>query len=254
MSNTDDRLDQVAAGTLIRARPWDVTGAALGIPMILWGFLSWFGVVGDAGGGVPGFFSGTGAAGIGLVLAASAVSINQILAGRAYTAGAPSVQILLSAAGAVIVLGGLIAKPDSATIQVGAVVGLFTAIAQTAALTVAWLHGSDKTVKSANVRILNAQQAAADQVAQIAAAQRATSVPPPTWGAPGYPSQYGQTQQPYPPQYGQPQQPYPPQYGQPQQPYPPQYGQPQQPYAPQQQPPYGQPPYSPPPYSQPHRH
>jgi hypothetical protein len=236
MSSADDRLARVAGGRLIRARPWDVTGAALGMPMILWGFLSWFGVVGDAGGGVAGFFSGTGAAGIALVLAASAVTVNQILTGRAYTAGAPSVQILLGGAGAVIILGGMITKPDSATIQVGSVVGLFTAIGQAAALTVAWLQGSDKSVKSANVRILNAHQAAADQVAQIAAAQRGTPIPPPTWGAPGYAPQYGQPAAR--PPYG------PPGYGQPQQPYPPQ----------QPVPPYGQPPYSPPPYSQPRKH
>jgi hypothetical protein len=223
MSRADDRLERLAGGTLFRARPWDVTGAALGIPMIVWGFLSWFGVVGDAGGGVPGFFSGTGAAGIGLVLAASAVAINQILAGRAYTAGAPSAQILLSTAGAVIVLGGMIAKPDSATIQVGAVAGVFTAIAQAGALTVAWVRGSDKTVKSANVRILNAQQAAADQMAQIAAAQRAVPVPPPVWGAPGPPPQYGQQSQ-------------------------------QAPYGQSPSPPQQQPPYLPPPYPQPRRH
>ena len=61
----------MAAGALIRARPWDVIGAGLAVPMVLWGFLGWFGTVGDAAGGQPGFFSGTGAAGIGLVLAAA---------------------------------------------------------------------------------------------------------------------------------------------------------------------------------------
>ena len=89
-------LDQLAAGALVRARPWDVAGAAFGAPMVLWGFLGWFGTVGDSGGGMSGFYSGTGAAGIGLVLAASAATVHLLLAGRPHRAEAPPVGALLA--------------------------------------------------------------------------------------------------------------------------------------------------------------
>ena len=62
------QLDQLAAAAVVRARPWDVVGAALGAPDGAVGLPRWFGTAGDAGAGVPGFFAGTGAAGIGLVL------------------------------------------------------------------------------------------------------------------------------------------------------------------------------------------
>jgi hypothetical protein len=233
MSSAEDRLEQVAAGSLIRARPWDVTGAALGIPMILWGFLTWFGIVGDTGGGIPGFFSGAGAAGIGLVLAASAVTMTQILSGGAYLSGAPPVQTFLAGAAAIVILGAMIAKPDSSTIEAGSVTGLFTALAQVGALVVGWLRGSDKTVKAANVRALYEQQAAADHVARARAAQ------PPPWATRGQPETRSPGQYPPAQQYpagGYPPQQYPPQ------PYPPQ-PYPPQPYPPQQYPqqPYGQP-------------
>jgi len=159
------QLEQMAAGTLIRARPWDVIGAGLAVPMVLWGFLGWFGTVGDAAGGQPGFFSGTGAAGIGLVLAAAAVALNQSLAGRPHQRTSPPVAALLAGAASVVVLGGMIAKPDSATIQAGSVAGLLTALSQLGALLLGWLSGSEKSVKEANVRAVQAQQAAADLAA-----------------------------------------------------------------------------------------
>lgn len=159
------QLEQMAAGTLIRARPWDVVGAGLAVPMVLWGFLGWFGTVGDAAGGQPGFFSGTGAAGIGLVLAAAAVALNQSLEGRPHQRTSPPVAALLAGAASVVILGGMIAKPDSATIQAGSVAGLLTALSQVAALLVGWLRGSEKSLKAANVRAVQAQQAAADLAA-----------------------------------------------------------------------------------------
>src|ERR1700712_1649498 len=137
-------IDQLAAGALVRARPWDVVGAALGAPMVLWGFLGWFGTVGDSGGGTSGFYSGTGAAGIARVLAASALTLNQVLAGRAHQAETPPVAAMLAGAAAVIVLGGMIAKPDSATVQAGSLAGLLTAAGQAVALVFGWLRGSDK--------------------------------------------------------------------------------------------------------------
>jgi hypothetical protein len=159
------QFEQVAAGALIRARPWDLTGAGLAAPMVVWGFLGWFGTVGDSAGGQPGFFSGTGAAGIGLVLAAAAVALNQSLAGRPHEPTSPPVAAMLSGAGALVILGGMIAKPDSATIQAGSVAGLLTALAQAGALVMGWLRGSEKSLKAANVRAAQAQQAAADQAA-----------------------------------------------------------------------------------------
>ena len=221
-------LDQLAAGALVRARPWDVVGAALGAPMIVWGFLGWFGTVGDSGGGIPGFYSGTGAAGIALVLAAAALTLHQLLEGRAHTSTSPPVAAFLAGAAAIIVLGGMIAKPDSATIGAGSVAGLLTALTQIGVLVMGWLRGSDKTVRAAHVRAVQAQQAAADQAA-VAALQVAQRYPVPGFSPAGYgqPSnvspQYGQPGSGQ-PQYGQPQ------YGQPQYGQPgtgqPQYGQP----------------------------
>jgi hypothetical protein len=232
-------LDQFAAGALVRARPWDVVGAVLGVPMVLWGFLGWFGTVGDSSGGTSGFYSGTGAAGIGLVLAASALTVNQLLAGRAHDAAAPPVSALLAGAAAIIVLGGMIAKPDSATVQAGSVAGLLTATGQAVALVMGWLRGSDKSVKAARVRALHAQQAAADYAASTAyPGYGQPPYPPPRYPQPFGPPPYGQAPAGQPP-YGQP-------YGQSQP-----YGQPPYRQAPYGQPPYGQPPYGQQPYGQP---
>ncbi len=177
------QLEQLAAGAIVRARPWDVVGAALAAPMVLWGFLGWFGTVGDAGGGVPGFFSGTGAAGIGLVLAGSALALHQILEGRPHERISPPVSAFLAAAASIIVLGGMIAKPDSTTLQAGSVAGLLTALSQGTVFVLGWLRGSEKTVKAANVRALRAQQLLADQIAT------AQSYRPPGYPAAGYAGQ-----------------------------------------------------------------
>ncbi|HTZ43905.1 MAG TPA: hypothetical protein VMB79_08565 [Jatrophihabitans sp.] len=159
------QLDQLPAGAVVRARPWDVIGAGLGAPMVLWGFLGWFGTVGDSGGGMPGFYSGAGAAGIGLVLAASSLTLTLMLSGRAHDRGSPPAAVFLAGAAVIVILGGMVAKPDSATIQAGSVAGLLTALSQGAVLVRGWLQGSQKSVKAANVRALNAQQVAADQAA-----------------------------------------------------------------------------------------
>ena len=159
------QLDELPAGPVVRARPWDVIGAGLAAPMVLWGFLGWFGIAGDTGGGQPGFYSGAGAAGIALVLAAAGLTTNQLLAGRPHEKASPPVAVFLSAAASVIILGGMVAKPDSATIQAGSVAGLLTALSQCAVLTRGWLQGSKKSVKAANVRALNERQAAADLAA-----------------------------------------------------------------------------------------
>jgi hypothetical protein len=248
-----DRLDQLAGAALVRARPWDVIGAALGGPMLLWGFFGWFGTVGDTGGGVPGFFGGTGAAGISLVLAASALTLNLVLAGKAHTNSAPPVAVLLAGSAAIVILGGLVAKPDSATIGAGAVAGLLTAISQATTLTVGWVKGSGKAVNAARVAALVAQQDAADQAGAGRAARPQygpggypqTQYPSPQYPAPQYPQgQYPQGQYP-PSQYPQGQ--YPPsQYPQGQ--YPPsQYPQAQYPQGE-----YSQQQYPPPPQEQQH--
>ena len=190
-----DRLDQVAGAPMLRARPWDVIGAAVGAPMVLWGLLGWFGTVGDTGRGIPGFFSAPGAVGIGLVLAASALTLGQIFEGRAHRATGPPVAVLLAGAAAILILGGMIAKPESTTIQSGSVTGLVTAIGQTTALLVGWVKGSGKSVRSANMRAYLAQQAAADEAAVRPPAVVTYPVPdtrsqPPPAGHPssGYPS------------------------------------------------------------------
>jgi hypothetical protein len=177
------QLDQLAGAALVKARPWDVIGAALGAPMIVWGLLGWFSTVGDSGGGVPGFFSGTGAAGIALVLAASTTSLNQILAGRPHDSSAPPVSVFLAAAGVIVVLGGMLAKPQNITISAGAVAGLLTALSQVGSLTVGWVKGSGKAVKASRVAALRAQQEAADRAA---AGSRAVAIPPyaPPYGPP----------------------------------------------------------------------
>ncbi len=161
------QLDQLPAGAVVRTRPWDVIGAGLAAPMVLWGFLGWFGTAGDSGGGMPGFYAGAGAAGIGLVLAAAALTVNQLLAGRPHQKASPPVAVFLAAAAAVVILGGMVAKPDSATIQAGSVAGLLTAVSQAAVLTRGWLQGSQKSVKAAHVRALNERQAAADLAASV---------------------------------------------------------------------------------------
>jgi hypothetical protein len=204
------QLEQVAAGALIRARPWDLTGIGLAAPMVIWGFLGWFGTVGDSAGGQPGFFSGTGAAGIGLVLAAATIALNQSLAGRPHEPTSPPVAAMLAGAAALLILGGMIAKPDSTTIQAGSVAGLLTALSQAGALTIGWLRGSEKSLKAANVRAAQAQQAAADQAAQYGTGSYGTgqygpayqpnrsypAPPAPRYPAaqypPGGPGQYGQ--------------------------------------------------------------
>ncbi|HJQ03616.1 MAG TPA: hypothetical protein VJ851_18625 [Jatrophihabitans sp.] len=201
------QLEEMAAGTLIRARPWDVIGAGLAVPMVLWGFLGWFGTVGDAAGGQPGFFSGTGASGIGLVLAAAAIALNQLLEGRPHQRTSPPIAALLAGAASVVVLGGMIAKPDSATIQAGSVAGLLTALSQVGALLLGWLRGSEKSLKAANVRAVQAQQAAAD----LAAAQLSSSPYqgyPPPYRAAGY-GGYPQAPPPHYPAAQYPPSPYP---------------------------------------------
>ncbi|HEU5268586.1 MAG TPA: hypothetical protein VFU36_01590, partial [Jatrophihabitans sp.] len=135
------QFDQLPAAPVVRARPWDVIGAGLAAPMVLWGFLGWFGVAGDSGGGMPGFYSGAGAAGIALVLAAAGLITNQLLAGRPHEKASPPVAVFLATAAAVIILGGMVAKPDSATIQAGSVAGLLTAVSQAVVLTRGWLQG-----------------------------------------------------------------------------------------------------------------
>jgi hypothetical protein len=203
------QLDQLPAAAVVRTRLWDVIGAGLAAPMTLWGFLGWFGTAGDSGGGLPGFYSGTGATGIGLVLAAAALTVSQLLAGRPHEKASPPAAVFLAAAAAVIILGGMVAKPDSATIQAGSVAGLLTALTQAAVLTRGWLQGSQKAVKAANVRALNERQAAADLFA--AAGQPRGFAGPANYppgplgyppGPPGYP--------PGPPGYPPPQSGYPP--------------------------------------------
>ena len=185
-SGAASRLDDLAGAALLRARPWDVIGAALGVPMLVWGLLGWFGTVGDAGGGVSGYFSGTGAAGIGLVLAASCLLLNQILAGLAHSNAAPPVAVLLSGASALVILGGVLAKPDSATLQAGAVTGLLTAISQCVVLSVGWVKGSSKAVKAAHVAALIAQQEAADAAARTGRPAAQPGYPQPGYPQPGY--------------------------------------------------------------------
>jgi hypothetical protein len=207
--------DQLAGAALVKARPWDVIGAALGVPMLLWGLLGWFGTVGDASGGTAGFFSGTGAAGIALVLAAAALTAHQVLSGRAHTNIAPPVAVLLAGAAAVMILGGLLAKPDSTTIEAGAIAGLLTALSQGATLTVGWIKGSGKAVRAARMAAWTADQQAADVAAAARAAQPAVAIPgqqgyppPGFYGYPGpvaQPSRYPQ-QQGYPLPQGYPQQ------------------------------------------------
>ncbi len=198
--------------------------------MVVWGFLGWFGTVGDSGGGQPGFFAGTGAAGIGLVLAASALTLSHILAGRPYDRTSPPAPVFLAGVAAIIVLGGLIAKPDSTTIQAGAVAGLLTALTQCTVLVLGWLRGSEKTLKAAHVRAWHAQQEAADRAAQggyPAAPYRPATpqagYPQAQYPQAGYPQAQYPAGAPYPqpgyPQQGYPQAP-PPQYPQAQYPYP----------------------------------
>jgi hypothetical protein len=177
-------LDDVAGAALIKARPWDVVGAAVGALMLVWGLLGWFGTVGDSGSGVPGFYSGPGAAGIGLVLAASALATNQILAGRAHTSAAPPVSVLLAGAASIVILGGMLAKPGSTTIQAGSVAGLMTALTQVLCLTVGWVKGSGKAVKAAKVAAWQAQQAAAERATALPAMR---STPQYGSGISGYP-------------------------------------------------------------------
>jgi hypothetical protein len=203
-SRSASRLDDVAGAALLKARPWDVVGAALGVPMLVWGLLAWFGTVGDTGGGVSGFFSGTGAAGIGLVLAASCLMVNQILAGQAHTNAAPPAAVLLAGSSALVILGGVLAKPDSTTLQAGAVTGLLTAITQCVVLTVGWLKGSSKAVKAANVAAMIAQQDAADAAARAGRPYGQPAYPAPGYDQPAYPAPgYGPPAYP-PPGYGPP--------------------------------------------------
>lgn len=217
------QLEQLPAGAIVRARPWDVGGVGLAAPMVLWGFLGWFGTVGDSSGGASGFFSGTGAVGTGLVFAAAACTLNQVLAGRPHERTSPPLSALLSAAAVIVILGGMVAKPDSATIQAGAVAGLLTALTQAAVLVLGWLQGSEKTVKAANIRAVDAQQAAADLAARTTYGSpyqgygNGSSQPyPPRTAPPGYAPGYGPGypppgQYPYPGQPPRPgQYPYPP--------------------------------------------
>ena len=187
------QLDQLPAGAIVRARLWDVIGAGLAAPMVLWGFLGWFGTAGDSGGGMPGFYSGTGAAGIGLVLAAAALTVSLLLAGRPHEKASPPAGVFLAAAAAVIILGGMVAKPDSATIQAGSVAGLLTALTQAVVLVRGWLQGSQKSVKAANVRALNERQANADLFAATGQPRgygAPTGYPFPSNGYPAGPAGY----------------------------------------------------------------
>lgn len=165
------RLDTSALPVdgLLRARVWDVLGAAATVPMVLFGFFSWFGLVGDTG-GEAGFYNGTGAAAIALSVAAGSVALNQMLSGRPHRPQAPPVQAFLAAGSAVVVLGGMLAKPDSVTVQVGSFGGLMVAVAQAILLTVGWVKGSGKTVKAANLRAVDAEQEVADAIAEQRAA------------------------------------------------------------------------------------
>jgi hypothetical protein len=185
-----ERLQELAGAALIKARPWDVIGAALAVPMVVWGLLDWFGNVGDSGGGVPGFYSAPGATGIALSLAASALITNQILSGRAHLNSAPPVSVLLAIGACIVVIGGELAKPASITIQAGAVAGLLTCLTQAVCLAVGWMKGSGKTVKAARVAQWREQQELADQ----AAVERAGATP--VWMPSG---PRPMTQYPYPP-------------------------------------------------------
>jgi hypothetical protein len=251
---SQSKLDDLAAAGLVKSRAWDVVGAALGAPMIVWGFLSWFGTAGDEGGGVPGFFTGSGAAGIGLVLAASGYALNQILSGRAHETAGPPVSVFLAGAATIVILGSIIAKPVTATIEPGSIAGFMTAALQAGLLTLGWVKGSGKTVKASRVQALAAAQAQADRAASApqsfagrygpAAAVQPTHPQPgygqpayaqPGYGAPGYAQPgYGAPGYAQPgygaPGYGQPP------YGQPGYGQPP-YGQPQQPQWPDVAPP-----------------
>ncbi|HEY2043548.1 MAG TPA: hypothetical protein VGH11_12795 [Jatrophihabitans sp.] len=202
-----DQFDQLAASALIKARPWDVVGIALAIPMLLWGFLNWFGAVGDTAGGVPGFFSGTGAAGIGLVLAASALSLTQVLAGRAHVATAPPASAMLAGAAAIVILGGIVAKPDSTTVAAGSVAGLLTAVSQVVALLLGWTKGSGKSVNAARMQAWQAEQDAADNAADRTAARASNALNQAgqtgSQFVPGYPAPNQYRQYPYGPPPGQ---------------------------------------------------
>ena len=210
-------LRQLGGAAVLRARPWDVIGAALGAPMIIWGLLDWFATAGDSGGGTSGFYSGTGAAGIALVLAASALTLNLALSGRAHSDTAPPVAVFLATGAAIIVLGGMLVKPSSITISAGAVAGLLTALSQAFCLTCGWVKGSGKTVSAARMAAFTAAQDEADRAASGQPGwQRLPSAPPgypaagyasPGYPSPGYPGQ-GYPGQAYPGQ-GYPGQGYP---------------------------------------------
>jgi hypothetical protein len=174
-------VGQFAAAALVRSRPWDLTGAGLALPMLIWGLLGWFGAVGDASSGTPGFSSAAGAVAIGLSLASGALTLNQVLAGRAHQPAAPPVSALLAGAAAVIVLGGMVAKPQSSTILAGAVLGLLTVLFQAAALTIGWLRGSGKSVSATRRAAWLAQMQAVEPRADESAASRYGAQPP------GYP-------------------------------------------------------------------
>ncbi|UQX87850.1 hypothetical protein M6D93_16305 [Jatrophihabitans telluris] len=178
------RLQELAAAGLLKARPWDVIGVALAAPMLVWGLLGWFGTVGDSGGGVPGFSTGAGAVGIGLVLVAAALTLNQVVSGRAHTSSAPPVAVLISGIAVLLILGGMLAKQDSATIESGSVAGLLTAITQCAVLVVGWVKGSRKVVNAARVAELQARQQTADELAARRGQPNAFPQGPPPAGYP----------------------------------------------------------------------
>ncbi|MCW2539323.1 MAG: hypothetical protein JWN95_1048 [Frankiales bacterium] len=161
-----DRLADFAAAGLAKARPWDLVGIAVAGLMIVWGLLGWFGSVGDSGAGIPGFYSGTGAAAIGLVLAAAGTTLAQVLAGRPHVAVAPPVSVFLAGAAVIVIVGGMVAKPASTTIGAGVVAGLLTALTQVVTLTIGWLQGSGKSVRAANLQAYEANQRAADEAAR----------------------------------------------------------------------------------------
>ena len=181
-------LRQLGGAAVLKARPWDVIGAALGAPMIIWGLLDWFATAGDSGGGTSGFYSGTGAAGIALVLAASALTLNLALSGRAHSDTAPPVAVFLAAGAAIIVLGGMLVKPSSITISAGAVAGLLTALSQAFCLTCGWVKGSGKAVSAARMAAFTAAQDEADRAATGQPGWQRVPSAPPGYPPPGYPA------------------------------------------------------------------
>jgi len=229
---------------------FDLIGAGLGVLAFVWGFLDWYkpkggGELGGGSAGIKGFnFSSPGAAAIALSLLAGLVAAGVLLDKEAKPGLVP-----IAAAGSslLITFGFLVGKGDGIDTQIGLILMLITALAQTGLFVTGWLQAQGKIMAGGS------SSSSAGQWGGGGGAQQ-------QWG--GYPQQgYQQPAQPQQqpaaqPQYGQ--QPAQPQYGQPTQhqapaqPQP-QYGQPTQ-HQPQQpqQPPQGYPQQQPPanPYGQ----